>query len=107
MQSQAPTHVNYGTLPLGFTRNFNFPQQQMLCKFPSSLMDFPRLESAFIRALFSTRASQNDYAQHFVNMGVRPQNFIKDPAISVAPDKYPPLKELCNQEEQDIRYLYS
>ncbi|GLJ08697.1 hypothetical protein SUGI_1340840 [Cryptomeria japonica] len=102
MQSQAHTHMNYGTPPPGFTRNFNFPQQQMLCKFPGSLMDFPGPESAFSRALMPTRASQNDYAQHFVNMGVCPQNSIKDPDISVAPDKYPHLKELCNQQKHKI-----
>ncbi|GLJ55576.1 hypothetical protein SUGI_1193490 [Cryptomeria japonica] len=101
-QLQAPTYMNYGAPPPGFPGNFSFSQQQMPCEFQGPLMDFHGPKSAFSRKLPPTRASQNDYAQHYVDTGIRPQNFIRDPDMSVVPDEYPHLKELMKLKDQQI-----
>ncbi|GLJ55550.1 hypothetical protein SUGI_1193070 [Cryptomeria japonica] len=95
-------YMNYGAPPPGFPGIFSFPQQQMPCEFQGPLMDFHGPKSVFSRELPPTRASQNDYAQHYVDTGIRPQNFIRYPDMSVVPDKYPHLKELMKLKDQQI-----
>ncbi len=42
----------------------------------------------------------NDYSQHFVDSGQRPQNFIRDPGLQERFDEYPKLKELIKLKDQ-------
>jgi hypothetical protein len=41
---------------------------------------------------------RNDYCQHFVDSGKRPQNFIRDTELSQRFDEYPKLKELTRMK---------
>jgi hypothetical protein len=41
---------------------------------------------------------RNDYCQHFVDSGRRPQNFIRDTELSQRFDEYPKLKELTRMK---------
>ncbi|CAG8699295.1 16198_t:CDS:2 [Funneliformis mosseae] len=41
---------------------------------------------------------RNDYCQHFVDSGRRPQNFIRDTELSQRFDEYPKLKELTKKK---------
>jgi hypothetical protein len=47
-----------------------------------------------------TRAKQNDYAQHFIDTGARPQNFIRNADMSVVAEEYPQLKELMKIKDE-------
>lgn len=38
----------------------------------------------------------NDYCQHFIDTGQRPQNFIRDVQLTNRFEEYPKLKELVN-----------
>lgn len=42
----------------------------------------------------------NDYSQHFVDIGQRPQNFIRDSGLNERFDEYPKLKELIRLKDQ-------
>ncbi|CAG0887221.1 unnamed protein product [Cyprideis torosa] len=44
----------------------------------------------------------NDYCQHFVDTGQRPQNFIRDVAVSERFEEYPKLKELIRLKDELI-----
>lgn len=44
----------------------------------------------------------NDYCQHFVDSGQRPQNFIRDTGISDRFEEYPKLKELIKLKDEII-----
>ncbi|XP_074598489.1 methyltransferase like 14 [Brevipalpus obovatus] len=45
----------------------------------------------------------NDYCQHFVDTGQRPQNFIRDVGLAERFDEYPKLKELIRRKDEKIR----
>ncbi|XP_025018065.1 N6-adenosine-methyltransferase non-catalytic subunit [Tetranychus urticae] len=45
----------------------------------------------------------NDYCQHFVDTGQRPQNFIRDVGLAERFDEYPKLKELIRRKDERIR----
>ncbi|CAG8483916.1 8427_t:CDS:2 [Ambispora leptoticha] len=44
------------------------------------------------------KSIRNDYCQHFVDSGKRPQNFIRDTELSQRFDEYPKLKELTKMK---------
>ena len=44
------------------------------------------------------KSIRNDYCQHFVDSGKRPQNFIRDTELSQRFDEYPKLKELTRMK---------
>jgi hypothetical protein len=50
--------------------------------------------------LAPSRGEQNDYAQHFVDTGLRPQNFIRDVDLSDRFEEYPKLKELITRKDK-------
>ena len=45
----------------------------------------------------------NDYSQHFVDTGQRPQNFIRDTGMEERFEEYPKLKELIRLKDEQIR----
>ncbi|KAG0596424.1 hypothetical protein M758_UG252900 [Ceratodon purpureus] len=49
-----------------------------------------------------SRGEQNDYSQHFVDTGLRPQNFIRDVELADRFEEYPKLKELITRKDQLI-----
>lgn len=54
--------------------------------------------STFLKGTQSANP-HNDYSQHFVDSGQRPQNFIRDPGLGERFDEYPKLKELINLKD--------
>uniref|UniRef100_A0A7S0NXZ0 Uncharacterized protein n=1 Tax=Calcidiscus leptoporus TaxID=127549 RepID=A0A7S0NXZ0_9EUKA len=46
--------------------------------------------------------AKNDYAQHFVDTGLRPANFIRDSDVEERFEEYPKLKELVELKDQLI-----
>lgn len=44
----------------------------------------------------------NDYCQHFVDTGQRPQNFIRDVGLNDRFEEYPKLKELIRLKDELI-----
>eukprot|EP00898_Chlorokybus_atmophyticus_P000649 jgi/Chlat1/1585/Chrsp123S08669 len=46
-----------------------------------------------------SRGEQNDYSQHFVDTGQRPQNFIRDVDVVDRFEEYPKLKELISRKD--------
>ncbi|KAH7435640.1 hypothetical protein KP509_06G073000 [Ceratopteris richardii] len=52
--------------------------------------------------LAPSRGEQNDYSQHFVDTGLRPQNFIRDVELSDRFEEYPKLKELITRKDKLI-----
>ncbi len=49
-----------------------------------------------------SRGEQNDYSQHFVDTGLRPQNFIRDVELADRFEEYPKLKELITRKDRLI-----
>ncbi|GAQ87453.1 Methyltransferase [Klebsormidium nitens] len=49
-----------------------------------------------------SRGEQNDYSQHFVDTGMRPQNFIRDVDLTDRFEEYPKLKELIQRKDRLI-----
>lgn len=49
-----------------------------------------------------SRGEQNDYSQHFVDTGLRPQNFIRDVELADRFEEYPKLKELISRKDRLI-----
>lgn len=47
-------------------------------------------------------APKNDYNQHFVDTGQRPQNFIRDPGLLERFEEYPKLRELIKLKDELI-----
>lgn len=45
----------------------------------------------------------NDYCQHFVDTGERPQNFIRDVGLTNRFEEYPKLRELILKKDQLIQ----
>lgn len=45
----------------------------------------------------------NDYSQHYVDTGQRPQNFIRDTGMSERFEEYPKLKELIRLKDEQIK----
>ncbi|KAH7287224.1 hypothetical protein KP509_32G044700 [Ceratopteris richardii] len=52
--------------------------------------------------LAPSRGEQNDYSQHFVDTGLRPQNFIRDVDLVDRFEEYPKLKELITRKDKLI-----
>ncbi|KAI5065274.1 hypothetical protein GOP47_0019969 [Adiantum capillus-veneris] len=52
--------------------------------------------------LAPSRGEQNDYSQHFVDTGLRPQNFIRDVDLGDRFEEYPKLKELITRKDKLI-----
>jgi mRNA (2'-O-methyladenosine-N6-)-methyltransferase len=46
--------------------------------------------------------AKNDYAQHFVDTGLRPANFIRDSDVGERFHEYPKLKELVTRKDEWI-----
>ena len=46
--------------------------------------------------------AKNDYAQHFVDTGLRPANFIRDSDVQERFEEYPKLKELIEAKDARI-----
>jgi len=44
----------------------------------------------------------NDYSQHFIDIGQRPQNFIRDVGMNERFEEYPKLKELIRLKDEQI-----
>ncbi|KAJ8023053.1 N6-adenosine-methyltransferase non-catalytic subunit [Holothuria leucospilota] len=57
--------------------------------------------STFLKGTQSANP-HNDYCQHFVNTGQRPQNFIRDVGMGDRFEEYPKLKELIRLKDQLI-----
>lgn len=57
--------------------------------------------STFLKGTQSANP-HNDYCQHFVDTGQRPQNFIRDVGLSDRFEEYPKLKELIRLKDQLI-----
>jgi len=60
---------------------------------PSSPEDTYKDSSTFLKGTQSANP-HNDYCQHFVDTGHRPQNFIRDVGLTDRFEEYPKLKEL-------------
>lgn len=58
----------------------------------------PRINAPAGRA--PSRGEQNDYSQHFVDTGLRPQNFIRDVELGERFEEYPKLKELLTRKDK-------
>ncbi|XP_003740531.1 N6-adenosine-methyltransferase non-catalytic subunit [Galendromus occidentalis] len=61
-----------------------------------------RDSSTFLKGTQSANP-HNDYCQHFVDTGQRPQNFIRDVGIQDRFEEYPKLKELIRLKDELIR----
>eukprot|EP00967_Tisochrysis_lutea_P088120 scaffold124862_cov32-Tisochrysis_lutea.AAC.2 len=46
--------------------------------------------------------AKNDYAQHFVDTGMRPANFIRDSEVEERFHEYPKLQELVTRKDERI-----
>eukprot|EP01090_Pellita_catalonica_P006523 TRINITY_DN16765_c0_g1_i1.p1 TRINITY_DN16765_c0_g1~~TRINITY_DN16765_c0_g1_i1.p1 ORF type:complete len:361 (-),score=63.10 TRINITY_DN16765_c0_g1_i1:27-1109(-) len=51
----------------------------------------------------NTTAPKNDYSQHYVDTGQRPQNFIRDTTLADRFEKYPKLKDLLHLKDEHLR----
>ncbi|ODN06628.1 Methyltransferase-like protein 14 [Orchesella cincta] len=58
--------------------------------------------STFLKGTQSSNP-HNDYCQHFVDTGQRPQNFIRDVGLADRFEEYPKLKELIRLKDELIR----
>lgn len=58
--------------------------------------------SAFLKGTQSANP-HNDYCQHFVDTGERPQNFIRDVGLSNRFEEYPKLRELILHKDEQIQ----
>lgn len=63
--------------------------------------------SVLLSCLFLTKGTQssnphNDYCQHFVDTGQRPQNFIRDVGLADRFEEYPKLRELIKLKDDLI-----
>ncbi|CAF4429007.1 unnamed protein product, partial [Adineta steineri] len=47
-------------------------------------------------------APNNDYSQQFVNIGQRPQNYIRDAGLQDRFEEYPKLQELIRLKDEHI-----
>lgn len=61
-----------------------------------------RDSSTFLKGTQSANP-HNDYCQHFVDTGQRPQNFIRDVGLADRFEEYPKLKELIRLKDELIR----
>ena len=57
--------------------------------------------STFLKGTQSANP-HNDYCQHFVDTGQRPQNFIRDVGLADRFEEYPKLKELIRLKDEQI-----
>lgn len=48
------------------------------------------------------KGPKNDYNQYFVDIGMRPQNFIRDPGLNERFEEYPKLRELIKLKDELI-----
>ena len=56
-----------------------------------------------IQNIFTTKKGpKNDYNQYFVDIGHRPQNFIRDPGLTERFEEYPKLRELIKLKDDLI-----
>jgi mRNA m6A methyltransferase non-catalytic subunit len=62
---------------------------------------FYRDSSTFLKGTQSSNP-HNDYCQHFVDTGYRPQNFIRDVGLADRFEEYPKLRELIRLKDQLI-----
>ncbi|XP_046859175.1 N6-adenosine-methyltransferase non-catalytic subunit-like isoform X1 [Xenia sp. Carnegie-2017] len=62
---------------------------------------FYKDSSTFLKGTQSENP-HNDYCQHFVDTGQRPQNFIRDVGLADRFDEYPKLKELIRLKDEII-----
>ncbi|KAF9614130.1 hypothetical protein IFM89_015449 [Coptis chinensis] len=49
-----------------------------------------------------SRGEQNDYSQHFVDTGSRPQNFIRELELTSVVEDYPKLRELIQKKDEIV-----
>lgn len=61
---------------------------------------------AFLKGTQSANP-HNDYCQHFVDTGQRPQNFIRDVRIDERFEEYPKLKELIKLKDNVSRMCFT
>ncbi len=59
------------------------------------------LSISFFCLLFK-KGPKNNYCQHFVDTGQRPQNFIRDPGLTDRFEEYPKLRELIKIKDELI-----
>lgn len=83
----------YGGLPVG-------GRGVMQDKAPMARL-VPKINAPAGRA--PSRGEQNDYSQHFVDTGLRPQNFIRDVDLADRFEEYPKLKELITRKDKLIK----
>ncbi|TPX35925.1 hypothetical protein SmJEL517_g01742 [Synchytrium microbalum] len=55
-----------------------------------------------IQPVKETRIVRNDYSQHFINTGVRPQNTIREPPLPSRYDEYPRLAQLTRLKDDNV-----
>ena len=60
-----------------------------------------RDSSAFLKGTHSANP-HNDYCQHFVDTGQRPQNFIRDASVTERFEEYPKLRELMRLKKEQL-----
>lgn len=77
----------------------------MLCNDFSIGFSFFLLKKWFEYFQQGTQSSNphNDYCQHFVDTGQRPQNFIRDVGLADRFEEYPKLRELIRLKDELIK----
>ncbi|OQR77783.1 methyltransferase protein 14-like [Tropilaelaps mercedesae] len=78
------------------------PQEELAHNSQSEEVMAYRDSSTFLKGTQSANP-HNDYCQHFVDTGQRPQNFIRDVGIQDRFEEYPKLKELIKLKDELIR----
>jgi hypothetical protein len=71
---------------------------------PTALTRVPTSTNMSAGSTSNFVAPKNDYSQHFVDSGIRPQNFIRDSErLQDRFEEYPKLRELISLKDQLIR----
>lgn len=66
----------------------------MMVNFESNVFWHIIVKYAFLEQGTQSANPHNDYCQHFVDTGQRPQNFIRDVGLADRFEEYPKLREL-------------
>ncbi|CAG5132508.1 unnamed protein product [Candidula unifasciata] len=99
-----PLAASSSSVPVQFVKQV---QRSLLGPGPEGFKDDFETEevytdsSAFLKGLQSANP-HNDYCQHFVDTGERPQNFIRDVGLANRFEEYPKLRELIRLKDELI-----
>lgn len=72
-----------------------------LCAFITTLFYFYKILCVYLKGTQSSNP-HNDYCQHFIDTGQRPQNFIRDVGLADRFEEYPKLRELIKLKDDLI-----